>query len=180
MAEGPQKPSANVRMFACLQPVGTGLCRLTQQFHGAHRYTRARFCRTAGISPFSARGYFPKAAQSLHNPCTAKEKTRRVAPSRPFAPSKWTHLAEVLGLSSRHDGETPSLRKLQPGSRFGVQPAKSKSITFCRKHTFPRRTLKLYHPLPPCVNCRARPNWRVLLPGGWKIESDPCLGRLPI
>lgn len=47
MAEGPQKPSANVRMFACLQPVGTGLCRLTQQLHAANRYARARFCRTA-------------------------------------------------------------------------------------------------------------------------------------
>ena len=47
MAEGPQKPAANVRMFACLQPVGTGLCRLTQQLHAAHRYARARFCRTA-------------------------------------------------------------------------------------------------------------------------------------
>ena len=52
MAEGPQKPSANVRMFACLQPVGTGLCRLTQQLHAAHRYARARFCRTAQCSTF--------------------------------------------------------------------------------------------------------------------------------
>lgn len=49
MAEGPQKPSANVRMFACLQPVGTGLCRITQQLHATHRYARARFCRTAVI-----------------------------------------------------------------------------------------------------------------------------------
>ena len=47
MAEGPRKPSANVRMFTCLQPVGIGLCRLTQQLRAAHRYARARFCRTA-------------------------------------------------------------------------------------------------------------------------------------
>ena len=42
---------------------------------------------------------------------------------------------KVLGFGPRHDGGAPSLRKLQPGSRFGVQPAKSKNITFRRKNT---------------------------------------------
>ena len=56
MAEGPQKPSTNVRMFACLQPVGTGLCRHTQQLHAANRYARARFCRTAQLFPANGNG----------------------------------------------------------------------------------------------------------------------------
>ena len=46
MAEGPQKPSANVRMFACLQPVRDWLCRLTRLYAQRIRKSRAGYCRT--------------------------------------------------------------------------------------------------------------------------------------
>src|SRR5574344_1202306 len=93
MAEGPQKPSANVRMFACLQPVGTGLCRITQQLHATHRYARARFCRTAQIPPTpDLRSWREEVNQGLTNSHAARLKRlgsggvptrQRGAPKRP-------------------------------------------------------------------------------------------------